>query len=414
MHFPIELQRNNPRFGKIRTMLRVALIFIFAYAFAGGRMLLDKRSIETRNVTRSKTLKYCENPVQKERVHFKESLVGRVNIDFEMYSGYVPVTDAPDYLFYWFFSSRDGNKDAPLIIWTNGGPGCSSMEAVTTENGPMVLLDIKESCTNTDGNCAYTEQFSNNVYSWNNHANILYLDQPRYVGYSFGYGEEVKRSTTAAKDVVTFYLNWLKHFPEFTGRRLIIAGESYGGHYLPAWADAINSHNAKVTEQEEKIPLGGVLIGNGCTNSTVQGLDTVVEFGHLSNLIPKQSNPKTRVHFEEEMVRHIGYTPNNYDFRLNSVQCAACEGYNYTAWSEWLMRDDVQEALHICGDAGYNAFAGNGAGCIDIVPFDADDTFDYSGALGRTLDLGIPVTLYYGKVCGSVCSLAIWNVCVSM
>lgn len=29
--------------------------------------------------------------------------------------------------------------------------------------------------------------------------------------------------------------------------------------------------------------------------------------------------------------------------------------------------------------------------------FDAHDTFDYSGALGRTLDAGVPVTLYYGK-----------------
>lgn len=29
--------------------------------------------------------------------------------------------------------------------------------------------------------------------------------------------------------------------------------------------------------------------------------------------------------------------------------------------------------------------------------FDAHDPFDYSGALGRTLDAGVPVTVYYGK-----------------
>lgn len=54
---------------------------------------------------------------------------------------------APDYLFYWFFSTRDKNPDAPLIIWTNGGPGCTAMEGATTENGPLFLLDIKEACS---------------------------------------------------------------------------------------------------------------------------------------------------------------------------------------------------------------------------------------------------------------------------
>jgi hypothetical protein len=59
-----------------------------------------------------------------------------------------------------------------------------------------------------------------------------YLDQPRYVGYSFGYGQKVKSSVEAADDFVTFYQGWLDLFPEFKGRELIISGESYGGHYV--------------------------------------------------------------------------------------------------------------------------------------------------------------------------------------
>jgi hypothetical protein len=31
-----------------------------------------------------------------------------------MYSGYINVTTAPDYLFYWFFESQDKNPDAPV------------------------------------------------------------------------------------------------------------------------------------------------------------------------------------------------------------------------------------------------------------------------------------------------------------
>ena len=63
---------------------------------------------------------FCSDPVTKAKVEFPESLIGRAKVNFDMYSGYVPISDAPDYLFYWFFSSQDGNEDAPLVIWTNG------------------------------------------------------------------------------------------------------------------------------------------------------------------------------------------------------------------------------------------------------------------------------------------------------
>lgn len=63
---------------------------------------------------------FCSSPTAKAEVTFPDSLAGRAKTNFQSYSGYVPISDAPDYLFYWFFSSQDGNKDAPLIIWTNG------------------------------------------------------------------------------------------------------------------------------------------------------------------------------------------------------------------------------------------------------------------------------------------------------
>jgi pimeloyl-ACP methyl ester carboxylesterase len=55
---------------------------------------------------------------------------------------------------------------------------------------------------------------------------------------------------------------------------------------------------------------------------------------------------------------------------------------------------------------------GNAGGCISLPGFDSDDTFDYSGALGRTLDSGVPVVLYYGKTdtaCNYVGGLALAN-----
>ena len=97
------------------------------------------------------------------------------------------------------------------------------------------------------------------------------------------------------------------------------------------------------------------------------------------------------------MVSYIGYEPNYYDYRLEAVQCSACYSYNYTAWSLWFLRSEVLSALHVCGDAGVDAFAGSAGGCINLPNFDSRDNFDYSGALARALNSGIPVTLFYGK-----------------
>lgn len=183
-----------------------------------------------------------------------------------------------------------------------GGPGCTAMEGATTEIGPLTLFDIKESCSS--GVCDYSGQFSNNAYAWNSHANVLFLDQPRNVGYSFGYGSQVKSSVEAANDFITFYTNWLNLFPEFVGRKLIIAGESYGGHYVPAWANAILDYN---TKSSSPINFAGVAIGNGCVNNTVQSTAKYVEFQHAANLIPASSNPVNQAAAQVAMTNNIGY-----------------------------------------------------------------------------------------------------------
>ena len=74
-------------------------------------------------------------------------------------------------MFYWLFPSRSDPDKDPLVIWLTGGPGCSSELAVFVENGPMRLekgVPVK------------------NEISWNNNANLLYLDQPIGTGYSHG------------------------------------------------------------------------------------------------------------------------------------------------------------------------------------------------------------------------------------
>jgi carboxypeptidase C (cathepsin A) len=71
-----------------------------------------------------------------------------------------------------------------------------------------------------------------NPYSWNNGANMLYIDQPVGVGWSYGKAT-VGTSEEAAVDVWKFMQIFLKdsRFQKYANRSLGIFGESYGGHY---------------------------------------------------------------------------------------------------------------------------------------------------------------------------------------
>jgi len=378
--------------------------------------------------------------------------------DGGMWSGYINVTDQ-DYLFYWFFENQepmppivgaDGQLaeakpyDRPLIIWSNGGPGCSAMEGATTENGPLRLLDMKKGSESLT-----THQLTDNWSSWNKYANVLYVDQPRYVGFSFGYGPKIASSKDAGIDFVQFVLGWMDLFPQYKRSDIFLSSESYGGHFVPAWADAINDYNEKEQQQQQqqgslrgarkgttpkisdsdRIRLRGLLIGNGAVNNTIQNGDTYHEFLDQANLLPKDYKytplaqmPESasaalsgddkgkakattageriyaaKADMDKAMVQHIGYNPNYYDYRLKSESCPACVSYNYTAWADWFMLPEVAEALNVCGNAGAKAFAGTAAGCVSLPGFDQYDDFQYSEALGRSLNKGVEVMLYYGK-----------------
>ncbi|VDK27238.1 unnamed protein product, partial [Anisakis simplex] len=72
---------------------------------------------------------------------------------FKQYSGFLP-TKAGDYLHYWFVESQNDPSTDPLIVWFNGGPGCSSVGGFLTELGPFRV--------NPDGVTLFE-----NIYSWN-------------------------------------------------------------------------------------------------------------------------------------------------------------------------------------------------------------------------------------------------------
>lgn len=68
----------------------------------------------------------------------------------------------------------------PTIIWFNGGPGCSSVIGNLQEHGPFIIPEPEEGGDESGD----TWEFKRNPWSWNNEANIFYIDQPAGVGYT--------------------------------------------------------------------------------------------------------------------------------------------------------------------------------------------------------------------------------------
>ncbi|KAK2992307.1 hypothetical protein RJ640_020300, partial [Escallonia rubra] len=182
-----------------------------------------------------------------------ESLPGQPDgVDFKQYSGYVTVDPkAGRALFYYFVESPRNSSTNPLVLWLNGGPGCSSL-------GGGAMMELGPFRVNRDGKTLYR-----NDYAWNKDANIIFLESPAGVGFSYSNTtSDYNRSgdNRTAQDSYTFLVNWLERFPEYKTRDFYLTGESYAGHYVPQLAQTILHHN-KYTNQTI-INLKGIAIGN--------------------------------------------------------------------------------------------------------------------------------------------------------
>lgn len=150
-------------------------------------------------------------------------------------------------------------------MWLTGGPGCSSEIATYFENGPFGVKD---------------KTVHKNENSWNNVANLLYVDNPIGTGFSQAAitDYDTKESEIAAH-MHQFVQGWLEQNPEFKGRDFYITGESYAGHYIPAISAYFVSHG-----KDLDIHFKGLGIGNGWVDPYVQ-YPQYAEFAHDNKLI---------------------------------------------------------------------------------------------------------------------------------
>ncbi|MBA0692448.1 hypothetical protein Goari_010006, partial [Gossypium aridum] len=158
-------------------------------------------------------------------------------------------------MFYFFFESRNSKKD-PVVIWLTGGPGCSSELALFYENGPFTIADNMSLVWNE--------------YGWDKASNLLYVDQPIGTGFSYSSDQRDIRHNEdeVSNDLYDFLQAFFAEHPEFAKNDFFITGESYAGHYIPAFAARV--HRGNKAKEGIHINLKGFAIGNGLTDPAIQ------------------------------------------------------------------------------------------------------------------------------------------------
>ncbi|KAF7350509.1 Carboxypeptidase [Mycena venus] len=188
----------------------------------------------------------------------------------KQYSGYFNIAkDKHIHVFWRFFESRSSPSTDPLVLWMNGGPGDSSATGLLFELGPCSIA--------SEG-----RKTVSNPHSWTSSANIIFLDQPADVGFSYtDPGTSVKSCADAAQDVYSFLQLFFERFPEYSKLPFHVAGESFGGIYGPNVASVIWHANKALdlspNPKSTRINLASVILANGITDPYIQ-IPSIVDY----------------------------------------------------------------------------------------------------------------------------------------
>jgi len=195
-------------------------------------------------------------------------------IKFNQFSGYLTLSGTEKNIHYWLTESETDPETAPLVFWTNGGPGCSGLIGFMTEQGPFRPDE--------------TGNLQENVFAWNKIANMVFLEQPVGVGFSYSNNNDDYKigDEQAAKDNLETILQFFEKFPHFNHSKLFITSESYGGHYMPTWAEEIIKYNDAQEYSAMRINFQGFAVGNPYTDY-YSGIGAEMETYWGKQLLPK-------------------------------------------------------------------------------------------------------------------------------
>ncbi|KAA1073105.1 hypothetical protein PGT21_035721 [Puccinia graminis f. sp. tritici] len=229
-------------------------------------------------------------------------------MDFEIdasYAGLLDISKGPHEeakIFFWFIPAHNALGANELTLWSNGGPGCSSMIGAFQENGPIMWDPGRTSAIK-------------NPYSWHTRSSMLYVDHPIGVGYSVGKAV-IDNEYQVADYLCRFLEAWLKVFPEMSQKNFYLAGESYAGMYLSYTAATIHAKKHQIP-----LPLKGLLLVDAVFSDTLlqeqAPLYTFVEkhqstFKFDESFMAKLNQTDKSCGYSQYLQKHLVYPPRGF------------------------------------------------------------------------------------------------------
>ncbi|PGH05614.1 hypothetical protein AJ80_08306 [Polytolypa hystricis UAMH7299] len=329
----------------------------------------------------------------------------------KMHAGHIEVDPENNgNLFFWHYQNRHIADRQRTVIWLNGGPGCSSMDGALMEVGPYRLKD--------ENTLVYNEG------SWDEFANLLFVDQPVGTGFSYvNTNSYIHQLDEMAAHFVIFLEKWFELFPQYEQDDIYIAGESYAGQHIPYIAKAILERNKKKADTQSGWNVKGLVIGNGWI-SPVDQYQAYVTYAYQEGLITdgtpaakqaesrlskclKKMNEKGGIKVTvpecEDVLQGIlkdtqvdRQCINMYDIRLQDTypSCGMNWPPDLTSITPYLRRRDVTSALNINPDkkTGWTECSGAVSG-----NFHANNSTPAVEFLPDLLEAGIPIVLFSGQ-----------------
>ena len=333
-------------------------------------------------------------------------------------------------------------SQAPVVLFSNGGPGAPSSFGLFTEFGPLMLSS--ESLA-TDPPTLFR-----NPYAWTKLANVFILNGPAPVGYSYclpagpagdfqscGQWNDTRTNVFNTRFVQRFFA---QAFPEWKQNPFYVTGESYAGVYTGMLVSSLL--NASDADPAAALNLRGLGLGDACMGTDVlcgprqgpwlpllfsagQGCISLATFEAILAQCPMpalKSGPVSALPADcQASIAAAGREcPGNAFYAYNYLdQCppdpfsarggdpappAQPSGYPCGvggALTKWITNPAVKAALHVAPDASYHS-ADNGVGFVYNL------TWASNLPLLRRLQTGkdgVKVLIYNGETDPSVSSV---------
>ncbi|WCJ18020.1 serine carboxypeptidase-like 7 [Euphorbia peplus] len=312
------------------------------------------------------------------------SLPGYVgDLPFTLQTGYTSVGDVE--FFYYFVESENNPALDPILLYFNGGPGCTALNGLFYQVGPL-KFDL-DSYTGGLPSLLYVED------SWSKTVNILFLDTPVGTGFSYAMTQEAWNSTDtqSAQQISQFLRNWLTNHTEYQTNPIYVGSDSYSGIINPIVAQDILDgnkaglepiinlkgmslgcpHTDTVIEDNAKIPFAHRLTlisdamfltaESSCNGSyaeidesNTKCVDAVDAIDQCIDLVSRQNVLEPECAFISPREKENAVSRTLKSIRENIIQPFPnklgelyCHTYQYLFLDIWLNYKSVQEALHV-------------------------------------------------------------------